>query len=105
MTRSLNIGGHSLYVDGYSTNDSHLFDETGETLPRKTIRTQDEIRTWEIVGGLVGAGVGIAFGYATLPVVAVDGPLPFLDLAWAYTTARISYRAIETGRTIGRQFD
>jgi len=119
MTQFLNLGGEliDLYADyEYARQDSspdarsrredlYLLSKTTKTVGQISKQAQDEMGTWEAVGGTVGLAVGVAYGYATLPVVVLDGPLPFLDMAWAYSTARFTYRAIETGRSVGKKFD
>ena len=65
----------------------------------------DPLITLEQVGEFVGIWFGMVYGLATLPVVAVDGPLPFLDAAWAWSTYRFTRRAQEVGGTIGREID
>jgi hypothetical protein len=56
-------------------------------------------------GEMAGVWFGMVFGLATLPVVAADGPLPFADAAWAFTTFRITRSSMEIGRSIGESID
>ena len=120
MTQFLVMGGElvDLYADyEYARGDSNdrARDRRKDlrTLA-KTARTTNEITStlsdpamgrYEKIGAGVGLGVGIAYGYATLPVVVLDGPLPFFDIAWAYSTARFTQKSVKTGRYIGKQFD
>ena len=67
--------------------------------------TNDKSNAYERLGGVIGLAVGTAYGVATLPVTVVDGPMPFFDVAWAYSTARITRSAVETGRRVGSFFD
>lgn len=120
MTKMLVIGGEliDLYADyEYARGDSSSrardrrreLRTTAEVV--RTTRdiyravTNDKSNTYETIGGAVGLGVGVVYGYATLPVVIADGPLPFMDLAWAYGTARFTKRTIESGRRFGRMYD
>lgn len=65
----------------------------------------DPLITLEQVGEFVGIWFGMVYGLATLPVVAVDGPLPFLDAAWAWTTYRVTRRGQQVGGAIGKEID
>lgn len=56
-------------------------------------------------GELAGVWFGMVFGMATLPVVAVDGPLPFADAAWAFATFRMTVKASKIGYSIGETID
>ena len=47
----------------------------------------------------------MVYGLATLPVVAVDGPLPFVDAAWAWSTYRVTRRAQQVGGAVGAEID
>lgn len=120
VTQFLVVGGEliDLYADyEYARGDSsdRARDRRRDLrTAAKTARTTQDIYTavseptvgtWEKVGGTVGLGVGALYGYATLPVVLADGPLPFFDIAWAYSTARFTHRSVKAGRQIGKQFD
>ena len=118
MTQFLNVGGDliDLYADWeYARSDElrgrgrrddlRLLSKTAKTTGQIAKQAQDSMGTWEKFGGTVGLGVGVVYGYVTLPVVVADGPLPFLDLAWAYSTARFTRSAIDTGRRAGKHFD
>ena len=120
MTQILVVGGKliDLYADyeyarGDSSDRARDRRKDLRTLA-KTARTTNQIYQtvsepgmgrYEKIGGAVGLGVGVAYGYATLPVVVFDGPLPFFDIAWAYSTARFTQKSVKTGRMIGKQFD
>jgi len=56
-------------------------------------------------GKLAGLWFGMSYGLATLPVVALDGPLPFFDAAWAASTYRITQKAIYVGGEVGATID
>ena len=71
----------------------------------KAMVQDDKSFGFEEVGSLVGLGVGIAYGVATFPVTALDGPLPALDAAWAWSTFRFTRKAVELGSFIGRGID
>jgi len=60
---------------------------------------------FEEAGSLAGLWFGMAYGLATLPVVALDGPLPFLDAAWAFATFRVTRRAVSVGKEVGKFID
>ena len=116
MTQYLVIGGDliDLYADyEYARQDSSDRSRDRRDDLRtlaKTARVLNSIGTsgpgrYEKVGAAVGFGIGVAFGYATLPVVVLDGPLPIFDVAWAYSTARFMHKSVKTGRMIGKQFD
>ena len=120
MTKILVVGGEliDLYADyEYARGDSSAKSRDRRRELRttaKVVKTTNDIykgvtnetsNRYETIGGYVGFGVGVAYGYATLPVIAADGPLPFMDLAWAYSTARITKRSVDTGRRIGKLFD
>jgi len=116
MTQFLNVGGDliDLYADyEYARQDSsdRARDRRDDlrTLA-KTARVISDISPsgpgrYETIGGTVGLGMGIVYGYATLPVVVVDGPLPIFDMAWAYSTARFTKKSVDAGRKFGKQFD
>ena len=118
MTKILNIGGDliDLYADyeyardGDNSTSAHRYKDLRKTA--KILRDSDAVYkqvndpgNYETIGGAIGLGLGVVYGYATLPVVAIDGPLPFMDLTWAYGTARFTKKSIETGRRFGKHFD
>ena len=61
--------------------------------------------TWEMVGQFTGTWLGATIMLATVPVVAVDGPLPFADVAWLYANARNTNRLRKEGGRIGAAVD
>jgi len=60
---------------------------------------------FEEAGKLAGLWFGLVVAAATLPVTAVDGPLPFMDAAWLISSARITKTAIDVGGQIGSMID
>lgn len=69
------------------------------------IREPDNQFSFEQAGKITGTWFGLVYGLATLPVVALDGPLPFFDAAWAFSTYRTTKRATEVGGIIGKEID
>ena len=61
--------------------------------------------TWETVGQFTGTWLGASIALATVPVVAADGPLPFVDVAWLYANARNTNNLRKKGGMIGAAFD
>jgi hypothetical protein len=61
--------------------------------------------TWEMVGQFTGTWLGATIMLATVPVVAVDGPLPFADVAWLYANARNTNSLRKKGGMIGAAVD
>ena len=76
-----------------------------EVLTKSVSAYSEDEFGFEELGQMVGLGIGIGFGYATLPVVVLDGPLPFLDTAWLISTARMTKTAIEVGGQLGSVID
>jgi len=60
---------------------------------------------FEEAGKLAGLWFGMSYGLATLPVVALDGPLPFFDAAWVASTYRITQKAVYVGGEVGATID
>jgi len=60
---------------------------------------------FEEAGKIVGLWFGLVVAAATLPVAALDGPLPFLDAAWLLTSARFTLKSVEMGGNIGEIID
>ncbi len=60
---------------------------------------------WETVGYAAGGAVTAAYAWATLPVVLADGPLPFVDLAWAVSVHKFGRTATRVGSRAGRILD
>lgn len=62
--------------------------------------------SWEDIGILVGAGVGVAFAISTSPLTMADGPvLPIADAAWWLAQATFTRRSIATGARVGAYVD
>ena len=120
MTRILVLGGDliDLYADyqyASGVGNGRSGDYRKELRTRaKAVRSADSLvqtvadtgpGTGEKIGSAIGFGVGLAYSYATLPVVVLDGPLPFLDAAWAYSSFRMIERTTKLGGKIGKKFD
>ena len=71
----------------------------------KTVSSSDSWGPAEEFGIGFGLGVGIAYSVATLPVAAVDGPLPVLDLAWFAASVRFTQKSINTFGSLGAAVD
>lgn len=61
--------------------------------------------TWEDVGRLSGAGVGVAMAIASSPLTLVDGVLPIADAAWWVANATFTKRSMATGARVGAFVD
>lgn len=82
---------------------------------RSTLRTVKDISsikninsrsgTWERRGHYIGAVVSAGIYATTYPVVWLDGPLPFVDIAWAYGLVRATRAGANIGSEIGSWFD
>ena len=62
----------------------------GKVMTESLSAAQEDRFGFEEAGQLVGLWVGLGFGLVTMPVVALDGPLPFADAAWVISTARMT---------------
>ena len=71
----------------------------------KTVSSKDSWGPAEEFGIGFGLGVGVVFAVATFPVTAVDGPLPFVDVAWAASVYRTTQRSVAVGQKIGQAVD
>ena len=60
---------------------------------------------WEGAGQVVGVWLGATITIATVPVIAVDGPLPIADYAWLYANARNTNNLRKKGGAIGKGLD
>jgi len=60
---------------------------------------------WEGVGQITGTWLGAVITLATVPVVAVDGPLPIADIAWLAANARNTNNLRKKGGAIGKGLD
>ncbi len=79
--------------------------QAGKVLTESISAAQEDRFGFEEVGQLVGLWAGLGFGIATMPVVALDGPLPFMDAAWIISTARMTKTAIDAGGQVGAIID
>jgi len=61
--------------------------------------------TWEGVGQITGTWLGAVVWMATVPVIAVDGPLPIADIAWVAANVRNTNYLRKQGGMIGEQLD
>ena len=77
----------------------------GKVMTESLSAVQEDRFGFEEAGQLVGLWVGLGFGLVTMPVVALDGPLPFADVAWVISTARMTKTAIDAGGDIGAIID
>ena len=84
----------------------------GDAFPLQARFFEDDYNTaaegtfgFEEAGKLVGLWFGLVVAAATLPVAALDGPLPFLDAAWLLTSARFTLKSVEMGGNIGEIID
>ena len=120
MTRILVLGGDlvDLYADykyAAGVGNGRAGDYRKELSSRaKAVRAADSLvqtvadtgpGTGEKIGSALGFGVGLAYSYATLPIVALDGPLPFLDIAWATSSFEFTKKSTKLGGKIGKKFD
>tara|TARA_R110000824_G_scaffold276894_1_gene465264 strand:+ start:98 stop:547 length:450 start_codon:yes stop_codon:yes gene_type:complete len=60
---------------------------------------------WEGAGQVAGIWLGATMALATLPVVAIDGPLPIADAAWLMANARNTDSLRRRGGRLGKQLD
>lgn len=79
--------------------------QAGKVLTESYSAAQEDRFGFEEAGQLVGLWIGLGFGLATMPVVALDGPLPFMDAAWVISTARMTKSAIDAGGNVGQFID
>ena len=61
--------------------------------------------TWESAGFVVGAWYGAVVALATLPIVAVDGPLPIADAVWVGANIKNTEKSIRFGMYAGKRID
>lgn len=76
---------------------------TGSSSP--SIQVVDDEFGFAEAGKLAGLWFGMVWSLSTLPVVAIDGPLPIADIGWAYYSLRITKNAMDTGEQIGEVID
>jgi len=60
---------------------------------------------WEKRGYYAGAALGASVYALTYPVTFVDGPLPIIDIAWAFGMVRFTRASANLGGEIGSWFD
>lgn len=87
-----------------SARDVKSIGKTSQKL-KKTSESSDTWGPAEEFGIGFGLGVGVVFAVATFPVTAVDGPLPFVDVAWAASVYRTTQRSVAVGQKIGQAVD
>ncbi len=61
--------------------------------------------TWEDVGRLTGATIGVGMAIASSPLTLVDGVLPIADAAWWVANATFTKRSMATGARVGSFID
>ena len=61
--------------------------------------------TWERRGHYIGGAVAAGIYATTYPVTFIDGPLPFVDIAWAYGLVRMTRTGANIGSEVGSWFD
>lgn len=76
----------------------------GVSLATLEVEVRDEDK-WEKVGRVVGGVAGVVVYSATVPVVLLDGPLPFVDAAWLWGGARFAYSTSKQGAKAGEFID
>ena len=74
------------------------------TLATVTVEVRDQDK-WEKVGRATGLSLGALLYATTAPVVLLDGPLPFVDVAWLWGGVRFTYSAANLGADIGQVID
>lgn len=67
--------------------------------------TSQKMGTWEQRGYWTGAAVGATVYSLTYPVTFVDGPLPIIDIAWAFGMVRFTRSTARLGQEMGSWFD
>ena len=60
---------------------------------------------FEQIGGTTGAAIGFGSYVWTYPITWIDGPLPFVDAAWAVGLAYSTSRGYRMGKRVGRELD
>ena len=61
--------------------------------------------SWEDIGRLTGAGIGVGVAIASSPLTLVDGVLPIADAAWWVANATFTKRSMATGARVGLFLD
>tara|TARA_R110001592_G_scaffold329135_1_gene610839 strand:+ start:182 stop:547 length:366 start_codon:yes stop_codon:yes gene_type:complete len=104
---SFDISAQSQHVLNASPEEPMFMSDIVEVVTPEAIaiREPDNQFNFEQAGKVTGTWFGLVYGLATLPVVALDGPLPFFDAAWAFSTYRFTRRSTEVGGLIGKEID
>jgi hypothetical protein len=74
------------------------------TIDTVTMVGRDEDK-WEKIGRATGISIGALIYVTTAPVVLLDGPLPFVDLAWLWGGVRFTHSAGNIGADVGEFID
>lgn len=67
--------------------------------------TSQRMGKWEQRGYWTGAAVGATVYSLTYPVTFIDGPLPIVDIAWAFGLIRFTRTSGRLGQEIGSWLD
>jgi len=104
---SFDIAAQTQHVLNSSSEKPLTFAQPTEVITPEAVGVveSDNAVSLEQVGEFVGVWFGMVYGLATLPVVAADGPLPFVDAAWAWSTYRVTRRAQQVGGAVGAEID
>ena len=94
-----------IVVDDRSTlralkDTKYLYDEIGDD-----ITSSDPSDKWERRGAVVGALTFAGIYALTYPVTFIDGPLPFVDAAWAFGLVRFTRAGHAIGGEVGSWID
>lgn len=77
----------------------------GSTFDSKDWARDQIEKDWkESAAGFTGALIAAGIYSISYPVTFIDGPLPFVDAAWAYGLLRITKAGYDTGEFIGSLF-
>lgn len=77
----------------------------GSTTLSTTKVIERDPNKWEEVGKVLGGLSGAALYSLTTPVTLIDGPLPFVDIAWLIAGARFTAKASKIGGMVGEFVD
>jgi len=107
MFPGFDLSAQTFHIENTSLEKPLELSRTTEVVTPEAVGVveSDNAVSFEQVGEFVGIWFGMVYGLATLPVVAVDGPLPFLDAAWAWSTYRVARRAQQVGGAVGKEID
>lgn len=100
-------GSNSRRFTGRSNPDNIRVDErtTLEAVKNLSYIKKQRKGTWESRGSTIGAVTAAGIYSFTYPVTLIDGPLPFVDIAWAYGLLRTARSGAAIGAEIGSWFD